>query len=206
MQGLIAKDFLVFKMRFDWRYKLGSVLLLVILLLFCPGQWSTYTLLMLPMMGVAFLTEIVKVDEKSDWKDYLPVLPITSREIVLSRYFFCRLLLAVFGLLSLVLGLISWALGGLTLGALMENYFLGLLFAVLELCFGIPAGYYFKNESCTGAMIGACFLASILRSIGVDTEIFAPVSPALYLGFLTGTCLLVYASYLLSLRIYKKSV
>ncbi len=202
MQGLIAKDFLVFKMRFDWRYRLGSILLLSLVILLYPGRSASYVLLMLPMMGVAFLTEIVKVDEKSDWKDYLPVLPVTAREIILSRYIFCGLLLAAFGLLSMILGLTALAIGAIALGSLMENYVLGLWFAVLELCFGIPGGYYFRNESCTGAMIGACLLVGILRSAGADAEFYALASPIMYTVFLVGTSLLVYASWRVSLWIY----
>ena len=202
MPGLIVKDYLVFKMRFNWMYRLGSALLLALLVLLCPGQGSTYILLMLPMMGVAFLTEIVKVDEKSDWKDYLPVLPITAREIVLSRYIFCGLLLAAFGLLSLALGLAAWALGGISLGALLENYIQGLWFAALALCFGIPGGYYFRNESCTGAMIGACLLVSVFRTTGIHATFFDLASFPLYLTALSITALLLYASYCLSLRIY----
>lgn len=204
MPGLIAKDFLVFKMRFNWMYRLGCVLLIIILMLLYPVQGTAYILLMLPMIGVAFLTEIVKVDEKSDWKDYIPVLPITAREIVLSRYIFCGLLLAVFGLLSLALGLVGWAFGYLALSSLVENYIFGLWFAVLALSFGIPGGYYFRNESCTGAMIGVCLLVSVLRSTGADAKFFSLASPALYPSLLALTLLLVYVSYRVSLRIYFK--
>ena len=202
MTGLIAKDFLVFKTRFHWLYRLAGIAVLMWTLLAFPQKSIPYIALMLPMMGIAFLTEIIKVEEKSDWKDYLPVLPVTNREIVLSRYLFCGILLAAFAALSLSLCAIASALGGAALSAVMPEYLIGIWFAVLMVCFGIPGGYYFKNEMCTGAMIGSCALMGTLHNTGLDMTLFYLGSPAAYLVFLAATAGTVYISYRISLWIY----
>ena len=76
MLGLVTKDFLVFKMRFSLLYRLITVLVLCGTVFLFPHEGIRYIALMLPMMGIAFLTDIIRVEEKSDWKYYLPALPI----------------------------------------------------------------------------------------------------------------------------------
>ena len=88
MIGLVAKDFIVFKKICKPAYRLLGIILLLCACIFIPQAAIPYISLLLPLMGVAFLTELVKIEEKSDWKNYLPVLPITDKEIVVGRYLF----------------------------------------------------------------------------------------------------------------------
>ena len=155
-------------------------------------------------MGVAYLTEIVKVEEKSDWRDYLPALPIISREIVLSRYLFCGILLAAFAATSFVICMIASLVGDFTLSSTMPNFLLGVLDAVLLVCLGIPAGYFFKNDMCTGAMIVAIIICTGIRSTGLDTAFFAASSFLAYALLIIGMALLLYLSYRASLGIFRK--
>ena len=78
MIGLVAKDFIVFKKICKPAYRLLGIILLLCACIFIPKAAIPYISLLLPLMGVAFLTELVKIEEKSDWKNYLPVLPETS--------------------------------------------------------------------------------------------------------------------------------
>ena len=78
MIGLVAKDFLVFKKICKPAYRLLGIILLLCACIFIPQAAIPYISLLLPLMGVAFLTELVKIEEKSDWKNYLPVLPETN--------------------------------------------------------------------------------------------------------------------------------
>lgn len=66
MIGLITKDFLVFKIRFNWIYRIMSVIILAGVLILFPNQGIHWIAIMLPAMGIAFLTELVNVEEKSD--------------------------------------------------------------------------------------------------------------------------------------------
>lgn len=157
---------------------------------------------MLPMMGVAFLTDIIKVEEKSDWKDYLSALPITSHEIVLSRYVFCGLLLIALSALGFSLCAIASLIGNFALGTIIPEYITGIWFAILMICFGIPGGYFFKNEWCTEAMIVACIIVGIIRNSNADMLFFSTSTPLSMIAAFLTTVLLVYVSYRISLWIF----
>lgn len=202
MFGLILKDLLVFEKRFNKFYRFVAIIILAGVIILLPSEGARYIAIMLPMMGIAFLAEITKVEEKSDWRDYLPALPITSREIVLSRYLFCGLLLAVFSAMSFILCVITSVHGGFPLGTIMHDYVLGVWLAVLMLCFGIPAGYFYKNEVCTGAMIGCCIIIGIIRNTGLDTLFFSLATPTISIIALFATVLIAYISYRVALWIF----
>ena len=204
MIGLVAKDFIVFKKICKPAYRLLGIILLLCACIFIPQAAIPYISLLLPLVGVAFLTELVKIEEKSDWKNYLPVLPITDREIVLSRYLFCGILLAAFAATSFVICMIASLVGDFTLSSTMPNFLLGVLDAVLLVCLGIPAGYFFKNDMCTGAMIVAIIICAGIRSTGLDTAFFAASSFLAYALLIIGMALLLYLSYRASLGIFRK--
>lgn len=202
MIGLIAKDFLVFKKRFNLLYRLIGAAVLALAVILYPNEGVQYIALLLPMMGVAFLTEIIKIEEKSDWRDYLPALPITSREIVLSRYAFCGILIVAFTALSLILCAVASGLGDFALSAVMPDFILGVWYAVLLVCFGIPAGYFFKNDMCTGAMIGSCFVIMVIRTLGIDKVLFSNGTLMAWIVMIIVAALLIYISYRVALWIY----
>ena len=202
MIGLIAKDFLVFKKRFNLLYRLIGAAILALAVIIYPNEGVQYVALLFPMMGVAFLTEIIKVEEKSDWRDYLPALPITGREIVLSRYAFCGILIVAFTALSLILCAVASVLGDFALSAVMPDFILGVWYAVLLVCFGIPAGYFFKNDMCTGAMIGSCFVIMVIRTLGIDKVLFSNGTLMAWIVMIIVATLLIYISYRVALWIY----
>jgi len=202
MIGLIMKDILVFKKSFNWIYRLASAILLIGAATLFPDTGASYIALMLPVMGVAFLTEIVKVEEKSDWKGYLPVLPITNREIVLSKYIFSGILLIVCSVLSFALCSVAAILGNFAFESILSDYIFGVCFATFVISFGIPGGFLFKNESCTGAMIQACMLAVIARFIGINTLFFGLEMSAVYVILVVVETLIMFISYRVALWIY----
>ena len=107
MIGLVAKDFIVFKKICKPAYRLLGIILLLCACIFIPQAAIPYISLLLPLMGVAFLTELVKIEEKSDWKNYLPVLPITDKEIVVGRYLFSGILFVSLSVLTFLLCIIA---------------------------------------------------------------------------------------------------
>ncbi len=202
MTGLVAKDFIVFKKRFAPLYRIACAALLVFVILLFPSEGTGYTALCLPMIGMAFLTEIVKVDEQSDWKDYLPVLPITNRDIVLSRYVFCGLLLAAVSLISFAACAASAAIHQFTLADVMPNFVLGVWFGVLMMCVSIPSGYFFKNEICTGTMMWCLLALGIARGTGADLELVGAGTPAVTVLLLLSAVVMLCVSFVVSLWIY----
>ncbi len=204
MFGLITKDLLVFNRKFSMFYKLLFATVLVGIIVLLPENCAMYIGLLLPVFGVCFLAELSRVEEESDWKDYLPALPLTSREIVLSRYLFCGILLAALSIVSLISCMIAPLIGSITLAETMSYFISGLWFAVLVLSFGVPCGYFFKNKVCTGSMMWACVIFGIIRYTGADALLFSLASPVIYAAVIVFTILMVYVSYRISLWIYTK--
>ncbi len=202
MIGLITKDFLVFNRKFNRFYKLLFAVVLVGIMVLLPENSAMYIGLLLPVFGVCFLTELSRVEEKSDWRDYLPALPLTSREIVLSRYLFCGILLAALSVVSFLSCMLAPLISSTTLAEAMFCFISGVWYAVLVLSFGIPGGYFFKGEICTGAMMGAVLIYGIIHNTGADTLLFNPASPVIYAAVIVFTILMVYVSYRVSLWIY----
>lgn len=204
MIGLITKDFLVFNRKFNGFYKLLFAVVLIGVMVLFPENSAMYIGLLLPVFGVCFLTELSRVEEKSDWKDYLPALPLTSREIVLSRYLFCGILLAALSIISFLSCMLAPLISSTTLAEAMFYFISGVWFAVLVLSFGVPGGYFFKGEVCTGAMMGACVIFGIIRNTGADALLFSLSSPVVYAALIVFTILMVYVSYRVSLWIYAR--
>ncbi len=205
MIGLITKDFLVLNWKFNKLYKLLCTIILVGITVLFPENSAMYIGILLPVIGVLVIAELIKVVEESDWKDYLPALPLTSREIVLSRYLFCGIFLAALSIVSLISCMIAPLIGSITLTEAMSYFISGVWFAVLVLSFGVPCGYFFKNEISAGAMMCACFIIGIIRNTEAYTLLFSLVSPeAIYAAVIIFTIFMVYVSYRTSLWIYTR--
>lgn len=204
MIGLMTKDFLILNRKVNNLYKVLCAIVLVGIIVLLPENSAMYIGLLLPVFGVCYLTELINVEEKCDWKDYLPVLPLTSREIVLSRYLFCGILLAALSIVSFLSCMTAPLISSITLAEAMFCFSSGIWYAVLMLSFGVPSGYFFKNKICFGAMMGACMIFGIIRNTGADTLLFSLASPVIYAAIIIFTILMVYVSYRISLRIYTR--
>lgn len=165
MIGLVAKDFIVFKKICKPAYRLLGIILLLCACIFIPQAAIPYISLLLPLVGVAFLTELVKIEEKSDWKNYLPVLPITDKEIVVGRYLFSGILFVSLSVLTFLLCIIAAFTGHFSFTTVVPNLVLGMCCTVLTICLGVPSGFVFKQSNCTGAMIAAIMVCAVIRSI-----------------------------------------
>ena len=88
--------------------------------------------------------------------------------------------------------MIASLVGDFTLSSTMPNFLLGVLDAVLLVCLGIPAGYFF------------IIICAGIRSTGLDTAFFAASSFLAYALLIIGMALLLYLSYRASLGIFRK--
>ena len=204
MTGLITKDFLILNRKVNKFYKLLCAVVLIGIVVLLPENSAMYIGLLLPVFGVCFLAELSRVEEESDWKDYLPALPLTSREIVLSRYLFCGILLAALSIVSFLSCTIAPLISSITLAEAMFYFISGVWYAALVLSFGVPCGYFFKGKVCTGAMLWAVGIYGIIRNTGVDILLFSLASPVIYASVMAFTIFMVYISYRISLWIYIK--
>ena len=201
MTGLISKDFIVFRKRFTPLYRLifAAALALVILL---PNDGGEYIAVCLPAISMAFLAEIVKVDELSEWKDYLPVLPVTGREVVLSRYVFSWVLLLASIVISVAACAVSAAIYQFSLTSILPHFILGIWLGVLMMCVSIPTGYLFKNEICTGSMLWCLIPFGITRGAGLDVKLMSAGGPVVAVLLLLSFVPMLCASYGAALWVY----
>lgn len=168
MNGLLTKDFLVIKRRYSLFYGIAVVVFLVGVFILFPQQAAIFVPVLLAPFSIASLAELAISDEKSGWKNYLPGLPLTRKEIVLSRYAFCGVLIAVTSIIGFIYGGLAvlvfrnWRIMDVLLAS-----FGGLLFGLLMMMIGVPSSYFCKGDVATASMMGIMFLAMIVRYSGI---------------------------------------
>ena len=137
-------------------------------------------------------------------ENYLPVLPITDKEIVVGRYLFSGILFVSLSVLTFLLCIIAAFTGHFSFTTVVPNLVLGMCCTVLTICLGVPSGFVFKQSNCTGAMIAAIMVCAVIRSAGLDTAFFTASSFLAYALLIIGMALLLYLSYRASLSIFRK--
>lgn len=207
MSGLFMKDILIVKKRFNYLQRIVVIAILVGAFFIFPEYIVLYVPLLLPPVGVAFLAELTISDERSGWRKYLPALPLTHREIILSRYAFCAFLVAimfVFGLAYSCLAVLFF--GHWTFMEILLFSIGGLLFASLMVIVSVPIGYFFKGNVTTGSMMFVIILVMILRDTGIISLLLNGSSWIAAFVIVVILLILLYASYRLSLLIYTQKV
>lgn len=203
MTGLLLSDFIIFKKRCHWLYRIGIAAVVLGVLFLLQDKGAEYIAILLPFIGIAWMTEVVTVNEKSDMKHLFPTLPISHKAIVLSRYCFCGIVLAAAFTVSFLLCCAAALLfDAVTISALLPYSFFGFLYAFLACMIGVPSGYFFKGQVCTATLIYSAFPLGILYNIygiGPFTNLLNPAG--LLLTFFL-SLLLLYLSFRLSLLIY----
>lgn len=174
MSGLLIKDFLIIKRRYSMFYGIAVVVFFIGVFVFFPKQAAIFVPVLFAPFSVASLAELATSDEKSGWKNYLPVLPLTRREIVLARYAFCGILIAVTSVIGFIYGSLSVLIfGDWMITDILLASFGGLLFGLLMMMIGVPSAYFCKGEVATIAMMGIMVLAMIVRYSGIVTAFLA---------------------------------
>lgn len=208
MTGLFIRDILIIIRSFNIVIQVAVITIGLIGAFFIfPAETALYVPIFLPVIGVSLSVELVASDERSGWKKYLPVLPLTRREIVLSKYIFFFIIIVSTLLLSLAYSGLSimifrnWTFIEILLSALG-----GLLFAVLTLVVSVPSGYFFKGQLSTFSMMGVIALIVIFKSTGLITFLLNSnylFAALIIIGILM---ILLYCSYYLSLLIYSGKI
>lgn len=207
MTGLITKDFLIIKRRYNQLFALATIALLIGAFFIFPMESAIYVPVLLAPMTVGLMAELAISDEKSGWKNYLPCLPLTTREIVGTRYVFC----AIITLGTTVLSFCYGALSVLMFGHLgMNTIFLaslgGLLFAILMTIVGVPCAFFYKGELATGSMIWVIMLVMVIRYSGLLPMLLAANLWIAIPFAIAVLSLLAYISFRISILIYMQKI
>ncbi|HEY5556892.1 ABC-2 transporter permease [Acetobacterium sp.] len=203
MKGLILKDLLNLKGTF----KTLGVMMLLFTVIFIPAGNDFVFGIIIIMLAMMVITTI-SYDDLAKWDTYALTMPVTRKEMVLSKYLVLGILTISGAILSLIVGII----GTMIVGRSFSMEILAIIGVVLliALVFGsvmLPLIYKFGAEKAR-LMLMLCFLIPMgIIFLLEKTNIPIPIdaNPWMYLSLLIGFTLVgLILSYGLSLKIYEK--
>ncbi|MEO1816549.1 MAG: ABC-2 transporter permease [Acetobacterium sp.] len=201
MKGLILKDLLNLKSTF----KMLGVMIFVFAVIYIP-QGNGFVFGMIILMFAMMVVTTISYDDLAKWDAYALTMPVTRKEMVLSKY----LVMALLNTLGVVLALIVGAVGSVIMGQSFSTEVLvtiGVLY-LIAFSFGslmVPLIYRFGTEKARIMMFLCALIPTGLILLFTQIKIPLPeaTNPLIYLFLLLGfTVIMVSGSYLISLRVY----
>lgn len=211
MSGLVKKELLLFQKKLKNLSRIGIILFGVFLFIILFGESGGVLILsvLLPVFLTVYVTSNSQEDEVAKWDFFLKTFPLSSKQIVLSRYF-------AFGLLVLGSTVFMLLVSSLTY-VLFENYSLwihlifigvGLILSVICLSILVPVNYYSGYQGGVSIMIGSGLLISALTSLaeaGIIDPFAWQISGEMFAVLLVMfTIILAIASIVISIFIYAR--
>ncbi|WP_296557829.1 ABC-2 transporter permease [uncultured Acetobacterium sp.] len=203
MKGLILKDLLNLKSTF----KMLGVMMLFFAVVFIP-QGNSFIFGIIILMFAMMVVTTISYDDLAKWDAYALTMPVTRKEMVLSKY----LVMAILNTLGAVLSLIVGAVGSVIMGQSFDLEILAIIGAIylIALIFGsviIPLIYKFGTEKARLMLILCALLPTALMLLAEQFNVPLPTTgnPWIYLILLIGFSVTgVILSYLISLKIYSQ--
>ena len=203
MKGLLLKDLLNLKSTFKM---LGAMIVFFAVAFLREGNSFVFGIIIL--MFAMMVVTTISYDDLAKWDAYALTMPVTRKEMVLSKYLVMVLLNTLGAVLSLIIGIVG--------SFLMNQSFdleilviVGLVY-LIAFIFGsviIPLIYKFGTEKAR-LMLFLCALlptALILLVEQLDVPLPTTGNPWIYLILLVACSVIgVILSYLISLKIYTK--
>ena len=208
MKGLILKDI------YNIKYNAKSMVFLLVLFafIFIPQQGSIGYIAMSTILCSFMVVTTMSFDKMANWDKYALTMPLTRKDIVMSKY----IILLVFDFIGVLCGVVISAIVDIYLGKfngieLLSGVNVGISLSVIFSGIMLPLIYKFGVEKARMLMI-ACYLIPSLSIVGMskllshfnltmNIDEFTNVIMAILPVF---SILLLAASYCISLRIYKK--
>lgn len=199
MKGLMLKDFLNLKKQ--W---VIIILLLVFYSIFSVASQSPQMVgFAVLLLSIILSSSLFAYDEQSKWDRYALTLPVTRAKIVLSRYLFFLLFIAVLTLFSILL---NAGMGIPTGNALLSSAFFASASLLLIAVF-FPFLFRFGAERARFLMAALTIIPiigiTLLAQMHLLPEDLSALDSALPFALLTGPVSFV-LSLLLSIRIYRR--
>lgn len=203
MKGLILKDLLNLKSTF----KMLGVMMLFFAVVFIP-QGNGFIFGMIILMFAMMVVTTISYDDLAKWDAYALTMPVTRKEMVLSKY----LVMAILNTLGAVLSLIVGIVGSMIMGKSFDLEILAIIGVIylVALIFGsviIPLIYKFGTEKARLMLIICALLPTALILLVEQFNVPLPITgnPWIYLILLIAFSIVgVVLSYLISLKIYTK--
>ncbi|MEA4805883.1 ABC-2 transporter permease [Acetobacterium wieringae] len=203
MKGLILKDLLNLKSSF----KMLGVMILFFAVAFLSQRNGVVFGIIIMMFAMMVVTTI-SCDDLAKWDAYALTMPVTRKEIVLSKYLVMALLNTLGAVLSVIVGIV----GSFFIKQSFDQEILvivGLVY-LIAFIFGsliIPLIYKFGTEKARLMLFLCALLPTALILLLEQFNVPMPTTgnPWIYLFLLIGLSVAgVILSYLISLKIYTK--
>ncbi|PKM59223.1 MAG: ABC-2 transporter permease [Firmicutes bacterium HGW-Firmicutes-4] len=203
MKGLILKDLLNLKSTF----KMLGVMMLFFAVVFLP-QGNGFIFGMIILMFAMMVVTTISYDDLAKWDAYALTMPVTRKEMVLSKY----LVMAFLNTLGAVLSLIVGIVGSVIMRQSFDLEILAIIGSVylVAFIFGsviIPLIYKFGTEKARLMLFLCALLPTALILLVEQFNVPLPTTgnPWIYLFLLIAFSIVgVVLSYLISLKIYTK--
>jgi len=201
MKGLILKDLINLKSTF----KMLGLMITLFAVIYIP-QGNGFIFGMIILMFAMMVVTTISYDDLAKWDAYALTMPVTRKEMVLSKYLVMALLNTLGAVLALIVGIVG--------NMIMRQSFsmeilviIGVLYLV-AFCYGsliVPLIYRFGAEKARLMLILSALIPTGLILLLTQMQIPLPeaINPLIYFFLLLGfTVIMVFGSYLISLRIY----
>ena len=171
-------------------------------------QGNSFIFGIIILMFAMMVVTTISYDDLAKWDAYALTMPVTRKEMVLSKY----LVMAILNTLGAVLSLIVGAVGSVIMGQSFDLEILAIIGAIylIALIFGsviIPLIYKFGTEKARLMLILCALLPTALMLLAEQFNVPLPTTgnPWIYLILLIGFSVTgVILSYLISLKIYSQ--
>lgn len=203
MKGLILKDLLNLKSTF----KTLGIMIFFFACVFIP-QGNGFIFGIIILMFAMMVVTTISYDDLAKWDAYAITMPVTRKEIVMSKYLIMVILNTIGAGLALIVGFVGTMIMGN--GFSMEMLAIVAVTYLIAYLFGsmiIPLIYKFGTEKARLMLILCALIptALILLVEQMHVPLSTPNQPWLYLILLIGLTLAgLILSFFISLKIYEK--
>lgn len=188
-------------------FKMLGVMMLFFAVVFIP-QGNSFIFGIIILMFAMMVVTTISYDDLAKWDAYALTMPVTRKEMVLSKY----LVMAILNTLGAVLSLIVGVVGSVIMGQSFDLEILAIIGAIylIALIFGsviIPLIYKFGTEKARLMLILCALLPTALMLLAEQFNVPLPTTgnPWIYLILLIGFSVTgVILSYLITLKIYSQ--
>lgn len=203
MKGLIIKD--LFNLKKYAKLVAGMFLILTVYAIVLKD--TTFLTAMIPLYFAMMTITSFSYDDLAKWDSYALSMPITRKDMVLSKYLLALILQVVGIAISIVITIIISYTGGNTLDWDQIKISLAIMGAVtVFISIILPLIYKFGVEKSRLSILTVCFIPTILVVLGAKVGLTPPtkeqIMSVIYL-FPILIILAIAASFMISCNIYR---
>lgn len=211
MKGLIVKDILVLRSKMKVFPFVILILLLGLALYFFGSTGVLMLDIFLPIYFCALTIPVFQEDDKVGWNTYISASPLSKKEIVISRYIVSFSIIAAIALVLLIANMIYSFFSDFSILVHLSTLLLSIFIGFIYLSLLIPSIYYSGSNGASTVMLFAILVMSLLtfliNSKKFNINAILDISPLfLIAAMVLFLCGVIYLSFLISLKIFTKSL